>query len=249
MKKILTFLILISLTSQGLADTFKNTARYIAEEGAWPYIINDATGIYGVLPDSVYAIMASAGVEVYAQTAPNLRKISELFKQKADIATILLGYKDIAKSDYPPSMHLCPEPILMVDVHAVWHPDSNIDPHKTYNLDNFKVGVVKVSPKDLVTHRKDKRIEFINIELMVKNLLAKRVDAILMNGRHAQALAKRLGAKQDVVPGQRVLTMPIHLIVGKHWLNQTAALDHLCGQIVELKKNNTFTTIEDSYFQ
>lgn len=244
------FLVLTIFALRVYAEEFKGSVNYIGGKPSWPYIIHEQDEVKGILPDSIYAIFNALGINVTTTSVIYTRTMHELVHQRADVSMAVLDYNNLEEKDYPAEVYLCPTPILLIDVHMIWHKDVKIDTTEHYNINDYKIGVIRVSSK-----RFDKLgdikglVKFRTLELMVKNLLARRVDAIIMNGLHAKLIAKQLSKEDKLRQGALVMKMPIHLVVAKHWLKPGALMDKLCGTVATLEQDNVFKKISDSYLQ
>lgn len=249
MSRFFLFLLLGILSFSVYANDFKRSVHYIEGEGSWPLAFYEGERVKGIIPESVYEIFRTIEVDVVTRMVPDVRIVYELAQQRVDVSAVVMDYNGISKTDYPSFLYICPEPILHLDVHAVWRKDAKIDTAREYNLDEFKVGILKISPnfRYIFENNNKNKIKFRSLELLVKNLIGERVDLILMNGLHAELLASRFTSDVQLQQGQLVARMPVHLAVSKHWLKPGRLMDRLCGNILTLKNNNVFGEIFDYY--
>ncbi len=249
--RLIFWMLLVSLNAVQVlhAKDLPDTIRFVDSERMWPFVFRGNDGrIQGVMPESIRQVFSGVDVETHISLVPDARTITEVLNGHADATSVFL-FRNLTIDDYPDVLTVCPEPIMTLSIHAIWHKDMAMNPDAVYELNQYRVGILNTArgfmQKAGVPF--EERIKFQTIDSMMKSLLARRVDGIVMNYRHAELLASTLTSESSIEKGQFIMDLHIHLAVTGSWIASHNMADTICQRINTLKEQGEFQRIIDKY--
>lgn len=232
-----------------VAGEMPKSIRYVGGQGLWPVIFQEQGTIKGIQPDIIRLMLQPYKIRMSIHTVPQARTLFEINNNNAD-ATTVITYGELGIDDYPDFISVCETPLWYLSSEVIWVKGSPIEVYKVEDLDQYRIGMLNTTPGLLEKAGLHWSAHgyFHSIDAMVKSLVAGRVDVIIMDLRHAQAIANRLGVERPIQGGLKLLRLNMHLAIARHWASTPEQLDQLCQSVKELQQQGKFDSIVESYF-
>lgn len=230
-----------------LATEMPTSVRYIDSEKNWPFTFESQGEFQGVQPEIVRLIFESFNIQMSERWVPDARLLFEIQKKHADV-TIVFTYGGLSIDAYPEFVQVCSKPVYDLSVDALWLESTPIAAHEFKDLSPYRIGTLNSAPGLLEQAGFNlPSIHYFNSsDALVKSLLTGRVDVVVMNWRHAQALIYRLKVEQRIERGLKLQQLNLHLAIAKHWAPEQQR-NRLCERAETLRRQDKFTSIVQSY--
>jgi len=156
-------------------------------------------------------------------------------------ATIVISYHgknmpSVAISDYPKYLHICESAISSGKISLIHLPKNNQPP----NFSHAKIGVIRLvnfeSRDDSNSEPPTTLVEFKSNDLLLKSLIANRIDGLLSDPIIVKALHQNLSPSLPPLVSQPTGQYSLHLAIHKHWQKNSKLKQKLCQ---EVSKNTT----------
>jgi len=236
------------ITSQFSSAQPPDSVRYLDSDKIWPFSFEQQGEIKGIQPEVIRLLFQPFNIQVSERLVPDARLLFEVQNNNADV-TIVFTYGGLGVDDYPDFIQVCEVPLLDLSVDALWLEGTQVGAREVEDLAEYRIGMLNPAPelREKAVINFPSLHTFNSVEALIKSLAAGRLDVVLMNTRHAQALADRLNIKPRIKRGLMLGHVKLHLAIARSWASPEFRA-RLCERVKELQRQEKFRGIMQSHF-
>lgn len=220
----------------------------VVDDPAWPYyscIENEEW--HCLFPDMLRAATNRIGATLTFKPLPESRQLLAVLQGDVDIGLVFTS-PELPLDTYPSSLVVCPQ-ALFTNPYVVFKRKS--DPYVINNeaeLHNYHIGIIRVA--EPYRYRIDgqyprKLTRYNEQDQLIKGLLARRVDLILMDIVAGVPILEELEALNKVTIIYRVANYKLYFAYSKNTIEEKPILTKLCHALDQLAKEGVLRAIFD----
>lgn len=223
---------------------------FTQDESPWPLYSCITDGEWScILTDMIRTATDRMGAKLTFQFYPESRMVPAVLSRDVDVTTIYTS-PYVSKQVYPDSLQICPQ-LLFTSRYVVFrrkgesiHIDEDIDLH------NYRVGILRLGEPLRYRVRGEtlRKLTLFNTERqMVKGLLAKRVDLIIMTRLGGIPSLNAFGALDKVDIIFTLTEYNFHYAYAKDAPKNKPILSKLCPTLSQLEADGVLSSIKGKY--